>query len=68
MSPHGVWNALRVEVERQKPELLPEFEPLYNEPAHKVGDFLDQHFPIDGGWGHVLVERSPEKLKNWKPQ
>lgn len=39
------------EIISQKPELEPALYGYGTWPRAKFGDFLDEHFPIEGGWG-----------------
>lgn len=68
MTPQETWQAIRDEVERLKPEILPEYDALYNDQPYKTAILLDVHFPIDGSWGTVLIQETPAILKEWTPQ
>ncbi len=62
------FDEIRDEIAARYPHLLHEWNALASRPPAEAGQFLDKHFPIDGGWSMVPIEQAPEILRNWKPQ
>jgi hypothetical protein len=38
-------------IRRHEPRLLPAFRALRSEPTSHMGAWLDENFPVEGGWG-----------------
>lgn len=51
-------------IERNRPELAPEFALLRTGLTGRIRDWLDEHFPVDGGWGPRSPGRLAQDLRN----
>lgn len=55
------------EIKLRNPELALSWTALYAKAPSVAGDWLDEHYPIPGGWGPTLIGAAPELLRRHYP-
>lgn len=61
-TPAETFKEMGLVIERYRPDLMAEFETKRSDPIYTMAHYLNQNFPMPGGWGQRACEDGPADL------
>jgi hypothetical protein len=60
-----IWPDVYTAIEATRPELLPQLDEFGNRPISSFADWLDENYPIEGGWGTRSVGGTAATIRHF---